>query len=202
MKRVIVSTMVFSLAPSVTILIALLSQSNVLGVVIPWIRLSVLGAVTYELPATYNVVEGVFKESIGVRISDPKIFVTVIWVMTLGVLPPMLIIPLFLKRIQLRVKNCQSKDRKWGEIFMNALFLGMISAFLGFVVAPVIDDVTEERYISLLAILTLLTSAGFMLIIGILISKFKQTWLKNYAISLSMIGAMIFSIIYALLGVK
>ncbi len=201
-KRVMVSTMIFSIAPSVAILLGLLALSKVLGVIIPWIRLSVLGAVTYELPATINVVEGVFGQSIGQRITDPVLFVTVVWVMTLGVLPPMIIIPLFLKRIQGRVKNIRKKDQRWGEIFMNAMFLGMISAFLGYVIAPRTDAVTGESYVSLLAIFTLLTSAGLMAIIGVIITKFNKEWLKNYAVSFSMLGAMALAILYAMLGVR
>ncbi len=201
-KRTIVSTMIFSIAPSIAILLGLLTLSKVLGVIIPWVRLSVLGAVTYELPATINVVEGVFSQSIGARITDPSIFVTVVWVMTLGVLPPMIIIPLFLKRIQGRVKKLRHKDQRWGDMFMNAMFLGMISAFLGYVVAPRTDDVTGETYISILAILTLITSALLMVLFGVLITKFKKEWLKNYAVSISMLTAMALAILYAALGVR
>ncbi len=201
-KRTIVSTMVFSVAPSVAILLGLLALSKVLGVIIPWIRLSVLGAVTYELPATINVVEGVFSQSVGMRIASPDIFVTVVWVMTLGVLPPMVLIPLFLKRIQGRVKRMRERDNRWGEMFMNAMFLGMISAFLGYVVAPRTDEVTGETYVSMLAILTLITSMVIMLVLGILVTKFKLEWLKNYAISFSMLGAMGIAILYAMLGVR
>ncbi len=201
-RQTIVSTMIFSIAPSVAILLGLLALSKVLGVVIPWIRLSVLGAVTYELPATINVVEGVFGESIGNRISDPQIFVTVLWVMTLGIIPPLIIVPLFLKRIQSRVKTIRKKDSKWGDHFMNAMFLGMISAFLGYVVAPRLDEVTGETYVSLLAVLTLISSAVIMAVIGIIITKYKKEWLKNYAISVSMLGSMALAILYAYLGVR
>ena len=33
--------------------------------------------------------------------------------------------------------SIESKDKKWGEILNNAMFLGMISAFLGFVFSNV-----------------------------------------------------------------
>ena len=114
----------------------------------------------------------------------------------------MIIIPLFLKRIQSRVKTIRRKDLAWGDIFMNAMFLGMISAFLGYVVAPRIDEMTGESYVSILAILTLLSSALIMAVIGILVTKFKQEWLKNYAISVSMLGSMALAILYAFMGVR
>ena len=54
---------------------------------------------------------------------------------------------------------------------MDALFLGMISAFVGYVVAPVTDELTGDTYISILAILVLVTSALFIIIFGILMKK-------------------------------
>jgi hypothetical protein len=201
--KTITSSMVFSIAPSIAILLGLLTLSKSLGVVIPWIRLSVLGAVTYELPAAINVVEGVFQGRIGTMITDPKILITVLWVMTLGCIPPLVIIPLFLKKIQSGVVGIYKKDNKWGEIFMNALFLGMISAFFGYVVAPRTDEATNTSYVSVLAILTLLTSAAIMVVCGLFVKKYKQEWLKNYAIPFSMIGSMLLAIVYtALLGVR
>ncbi|MFH5881486.1 DUF5058 family protein [Liberiplasma polymorphum] len=200
-KKTVIQAMVFSVAPSVAILLGLLLLSKTLGVVVPWIRLSVLGAVTYEMPATINVVTQVFSSNMSLRITDPQMFVTVVWVMTFGVLPPMIIIPLFLKKIQARVRLMREKDKAWGELFMQAMFIGMISAFLGYVIAPRTIEETGETYISYLAILTFLSAAIIISIIGIIINKYKQTWLRNYAIPISMIGAMILAIVYASMGV-
>lgn len=201
LRKTIIESMIFSLAPSIAILLGLLILSKTLGVIIPWIRLSVLGAVTYELPATINVVTQVFDSTMGETITNPRMFVTVVWVMTFGVMPPMIIIPLFLKKIQGRVMAMKTKDKRWGELFMQAMFIGMIASFLGFVVAPRIDETTNESYFSFLSILTFLSSAVLILIIGLIIKKTKLEWLKNYAIPISMIGAMLLAIMYASLGV-
>jgi hypothetical protein len=201
LNKTIIESMIFSLAPSIAILLGLLILSNTLGIIIPWIRLSVLGAVTYELPATINVVTQVFDSTMGEPITDPKMFVTVVWVMTFGVMPPMIIIPLFLKKIQGRVQRMKDKDKRWGELFMQAMFIGMIASFLGFVIAPRIDETSGESYFSFLSILTFLTSAILIGLIGLIIKKTKTNWLKNYAIPISMIGAMLMAILYASLGV-
>jgi hypothetical protein len=201
-RKTITSSMVFSIAPSIAILVGLLTLYKSLGVIIPWIRLSVLGAVTYELPAATNVIEGVFQGTIGVLVTNPQVFVTVIWVMTLGCIPPLIIIPLFLKKIQSGVIQIHKKDSRWGEIFMDAMFIGMISAFIGYVVAPRLDSATSTTYISFLAILTLLSSSLIMGVCGVIITKYKQEWLKSYAIPISMIGSMILAILYAFVGVR
>ncbi|MFW5864805.1 MAG: DUF5058 family protein [Candidatus Izemoplasmataceae bacterium] len=202
LQKTIIESMIFSLAPSIAILLGLLILSKTLGVIIPWIRLSVLGAVTYELPATINVVTQVFDASMGETITNPRMFVTVVWVMTFGVMPPMIIIPLFLKKIQGKVLAMNSKDHRWGELFMQAMFIGMIASFLGFVIAPRVDERTQETYFSFLSILTFLSSAVIILVIGVIIKKTKINWLKNYAIPISMIGAMLLAIVYASLGVS
>ena len=194
--------MVFSIAPSVAILLGLVTLAKSMGIIIPWIRLSVLGAVTYELPAAVNVVSGVFGLSMGDAISSHQVIVTVLWVMTFGIIPPLIIIPLFLKKIQSGVINIHEKDKKWGEYFMTAMFLGMISAFLGYVLAPRVSPGIEGYYISITAILTLITSALIMVICGLFVNKFKQDWLKSYAIPFSMIGSMLMAILYTFLGVR
>jgi cytochrome b subunit of formate dehydrogenase len=96
----------------------------------------------------------------------------------------------------------KEKDSTWKNIMMDALFLGMISAFVGYVVAPVTNESTGETYISLLAILVLLTSGFLIIIFGLIIKKYKQEWLKNYALPISMIASMALALVYALLGVR
>ncbi len=69
---------------------------------------------------------------------------------------------------------------------MTALFLGMISAFLGMGVSG-----------GLLSVLTLITSAAIMGVCGLLVKKANLKWLENFALPISMLGAMALSILYA-----
>ena len=175
-RRTITSSAVFAVLPSVSILLGLITLSNTLGLPLPWIRLSVLGAVTYELPAAT-----VALNAIGESIAAP-----VAWVMTLGCITPLIIIPLFLKKILGGVNNLRKKDSHWGDLFLTAMFLGMISAFLGMGISD-----------GLLSILTLLTSAALMGICGIFVKVKKVKWLENFALPISMLGAMALAILYA-----
>lgn len=184
-KATITSSAVFAVLPSVSILLGLITLSYALGLPLPWIRLSVLGAVTYELPAATAAAQAL-GQSITQPISDPTTFTAIAWVMTLGCITPLLIIPLFLKKIQSGVHNIQKKDTKWGELLMTALFLGMISAFLGMGVSG-----------GLLSVLTLLSSAAIMGVCGLFVYKFKAKRLENFALPISMLGAMALSILYA-----
>lgn len=60
-------------------------------------------------------------------------FSAIAWVMTLGIIPGVLYIPFLMKRIQGGLSRLKSRDEAWSAIFMDALFLGMISAFLGMI---------------------------------------------------------------------
>ncbi|NCU31966.1 MAG: DUF5058 family protein [Candidatus Moranbacteria bacterium] len=94
-NQTITSSMVFSLAPSLAILIGLVALTKVFGSMVAGMRLATLGAVTYELPAAINVINGVFGREIGDTLT-PDMVITAVWVMTLGCIPPLIIIPFFL----------------------------------------------------------------------------------------------------------
>lgn len=184
-KKTIASSAVFAVLPSVSILLGLITLANALGLPLPWIRLSVLGAVTYELPAATAALNAM-GQSISAPIADVSSFTAVAWVMTLGCITPLIIIPLFLKKIQGGIHKIQKRDTHWGDLFLTAMFLGMISAFLGMGISD-----------GLLSILTLLTSALIMGICGVLVKVLKIKWLENFALPISMLGAMALSIVYA-----
>lgn len=184
MKKTAISSVIFTITPSISILLALITLSKALGVALPWIRLSVLGAVTYELPAA-EAAANAFGLSISDNISDPRVFSTIIWVMTAGCISPLIIVPLFLKKLHSGLNTMKKRDKKWGDIFMSALFLGMISAFLGMGVSN-----------GIVSVLTLISSAIIMAGCGLIVKKSGAAWLKNYALPFSMIGAMALAILF------
>ncbi|MHB1454373.1 MAG: DUF5058 family protein [Saccharofermentanales bacterium] len=187
-KRVIISSAVFTIAPAVSILLGVLSLSKFLGLPIPWIRLSVLGAITYELTAAASAAASAGL-SVAEKITDPKVFTAIVWVMTLGIIPGVILIPIFLKRIQSGLIKIKNKDEKWGAIFLSAIFLGMISAFLGMVFSRIRSGLTGW-----IPVFVLLFSALIMILAGLLIRKYKLKWLEDYALPFSILGGMGFAI--------
>jgi hypothetical protein len=109
--------------------------------------------------------------------------------MTLGIIPGLIILPIFGRKIQSGVLKVGGKDKKWGEIFMAALFLGMVSAFLGMIFANIRDGL-----VGWIPVFVMLCSAIIMVVIGLIIKKLKVAWLENYALPLSMLSAMALSI--------
>lgn len=189
LKRTVLSTTIFTIAPAIAILLGVITLAKFLGIPLPWIRLSVVGAITYELPAATSTATALGL-SLSETITDPQGFTAIVWVMTLGIIPGMILIPLFLKKIQKGILNIKAKDSKWGDVFITSLFLGMISAFLGMVFADV-----RIGLAGWIPVFVLIFSAFVMGICGILIKVFKVTWLENYALSISMIAAMILAVV-------
>ena len=189
LKKTIVSTAVFTIAPAVSILLGVVTLSKFLGIPLPWIRMSVIGALTYELPAATSTANAL-GISLSEMVADAKVYTAIAWVMTLGILPSIILPPLLMKRIQGGVVKLENKDEKWGDIFMTSMFLGMISAFLGMVFADV-----RKGIAGFIPIFVLLVSAGLMILCGVLIRKKNMKWLETYAMAISMVGAMIFAVI-------
>ena len=189
LKNTVVSTIVFTIAPALSILIGVITLAKFLGIPLPWIRMSVIGALTYELPAATSTANAL-GISLSEMVADAKVYTAIAWVMTLGILPSIILPPLLMKRIQGGVVKLKNKDEKWGDIFMTSMFLGMISAFLGMVFADV-----RKGIAGFIPIFVLLVSAGLMILCGVLIRKKNMKWLETYAMAISMVGAMIFAVI-------
>ena len=187
LKKTVVSTAVFTIAPAISILIGIVTLSKFLGIPLPWIRMSVIGALTYELPAATSTANAL-GISLSQMVTDPKVYSAIAWVMTLGILPSIILPPILMKKIQGGVVKLRNKDSKWGDLFMTSLFLGMISAFLGMVFADVRSGLSGW-----IPVFVLLVSAALMGIIGLLIKKCNLKWLETYALAISMVGAMVFA---------
>lgn len=188
LKRTVKTSIAFTIAPAISILLGVITLSKFLGLPLPWLRLSILGAITYELTAAASAAS-TMGISIAESITSPQTYVTILWVMTLGIIPSMIIIPLFLKKFQGGMSSIRERDPIWSDHFMTAIFLGMISAFLGVVFKDVQQGLT-----GFIPIFVMAFSAIIMLVIGLLIKKFNYKALKDYALPISMLGGMAFSI--------
>ena len=194
LKKTIISSAVFTIAPAISILVGVISLSKSLGVAVPWLRLSVIGSLSYEMIAANNAMNG-FGETLNGEITDPSVFVTVLWVMTIGILLGLVLTPVLTKKIQGGMIKLEKSDAKWREIFNNAMFLGMISAFLGFVFCD-FANLFKGDTSALIAPLVMATSAIIMAVLGILAVKTKKRWLSDYALPVSMVAGMAMAIPY------
>lgn len=187
LNKTMVRAGVFTVAPAVAVLVGIVALSQKLGIPLPWLRLSVIGSFSYETIAA-NVFQG--------NVTDATAYVTVALVMTCGMLVSMFLPLITGKKIQRGLMKMRSKDKKWGEIFMTALFLGMISAFLGYVFGGV-----GEGGSGWIPVLVFFVSAIVMALCGLLLKITKWRWINDYALPFCIIVGMVSAVpITMLLG--
>lgn len=189
-RNTVLSAALFTLAPAFSILIGVIALSQALGFPLPWLRLSVVGALTYETTAAaagaIAVGEDITRNTL---ITDARAFSTIVWVMTIGIIIGLIQVPVFGRKIEDGVTKLKVKDKKWGEIFMTGLFLGMISAFLGFIFKDIRTGLTGW-----IPVFVLICSALMMVICGALYNATKAKWITDYALPVSMLLGMALSI--------
>lgn len=188
LRKTMISSAVFTIAPAVSILVGVVVLSKKLGLPLPWLRLSIIGSISYETVAAETTVDQ-FHLPAGANVTTASQYVTVLWVMTLGIILGLLLVPLFTKRIQKGIKRMEKRDRRWSQIFNNAMFLGMISAFLGYVFCNFSSIFRGETW-GLTPVLVMLASAVIMLLCGLVSGKTKLRWVADYALPLSLVGGM------------
>ena len=187
-KKTITSAAIFTIAPAVSILVGVIILSKQLGIALPWLRLSVVGSLSYETLASQTTIDQLNVPT-GQALNDPTAYVTVLWVMTVGIAIGLFLVPLCTKRIQKGIHKMEKKDARWGEIFNNAMFLGMISAFLGYVFCDVTSVFSGETA-GLIPVCVMAVSAALMVICGLTAKKAKIRWLTDYALPISLVGGM------------
>ena len=196
-RKTVSSSAIFTIAPAIAVLVGVVALSKSLGVALPWLRLSVIGSITYETVAAGNALEAAGMGA-GTTITDPAIFITIAWVMTVGISAGLILVPFVTKKLQNGMNQIGMKDKKWGEIFNNAMFLGMISAFLGYVFCDV-GLVVKGDTSGLIPVCVMATAAVIMAICGLLATKLKIRWLTDYALPLSLVAGMASAIPYTML---
>lgn len=192
LKKTMVSAALFTIAPAISILVGVVALSKSLGLPLPWLRLSIIGSLSYETIAAGNTLNELGL-SVSDKVSDASAFVTIAWVMTLGIIIGLVLTPLLSKKIQGGMKKLENMDKKWSEIFSNAMFLGMISAFLGYVFWD-FSSVFSGKTSALIPVLVMLSSAVLMLICGALTKLLKARWITDYALPISLVGGMAMAI--------
>ena len=210
-RKTITTAAVFTLAPAVAIVISVMTLSQTLGLPLPWLRLSVVGSMSYETVAATNALSAM-GEKLGLASLNAQQYVNVLIVMTVSIMLGIWLVPAIGKKLQNGMASLSNRDAKWADIFSNALFIGMIAAFLGFVFCdvsrlwdPAAREITQkvlengvevEKTVvasatsGLVPVCVMAVSAVVMVICGLLMRKPKLKWLSEYALPISLIVGM------------
>ena len=194
LTKTIRTAAVFTVAPAVSIVISVITLSKDLGLPLPWLRLSVVGSLSYEAIAASNAVSAMGLKLGEISQLTAQQYVNILLVMTISILVGIWLVPLIGKKLLGGMSSLGKRDAKWAEIFQNAMFIGMISAFVGFVFcdisrlwAPVEGFSTAS---GLIPVAVMAVSAVIMLLCGLVMKVFKWRWVNDYALPISLIGGM------------
>ena len=215
LMKTIRTAAIFTIAPAVAIVISIITLSKKLGLPLPWLRLSVVGSMSYETVAANNALSAM-NLSLGSNAPlTAQQYVNVLLVMTISIMMGIWLVPVIGKKLLGGMSSLSNRDAKWADTFSNSLFIGMISAFLGFVFCDVsrlwtaengivkvvekeVNEVGEKvevikEYAStsgLIPVCVMAVSAVVMLICGLLMRKPKLKWLSEYALPISLVLGM------------
>ncbi len=191
LKNTVVSSMLFTVAPALAILVTVVTIAGALGLVLPWIRLSIIGNIGYEVTAAHSTLEAFgIPGGLNFEVKDKTVFAAAAWVMTVGSVMPLILLPLFLKKIQKRVGKAVDANAKWADAMSAAAFIGLIAAFIARSVIGAGDKNIAGDGAGFLSVTTLLSAMLFMVVLQRLSKKTKLKWLEPFAMPLSMFLAM------------
>ena len=214
-KKTMKAAAVFTIAPAVAIVVSVAILSKKLGLPLPWLRLSVVGSMSYETIAANNALSAM---GLSLGSSAPltaQQYLNVVLVMTISIMVGIWLVPVIGKKLQSGMSKLSNRDAKWADIFQNSLFIGMISAFLGFVFCNVsrlwkaengyvTEYVTEYNEVGekvkipvqytgtsgLIPVCVMGVSVVVMLICGLAMRHPKMKWLSEYALPISLVAGM------------
>ena len=180
MKSTVRSSAIFSVFPSLPIIVSYLILVPALGRYFPWLRLSVVGSAAYETMVANMAAEAFGFETISVANIPLDIFCCILFVVSIGILGGNIFNVFFLKMYDKKVESMKSGNAALVPVITGAMFLGMY----GTMSTPHLTNFTNVPGIAALIV------AG---IAALGVNKLAATnkKLKEFAFSISMIAGMI-----------
>lgn len=193
-KKVVVEAIknsaIFSIVPSIPIIIGVGIMMQFVGLAIPWIRLTVIGALQYEilaLDAAGGTVVG----------ADNVTIATAVVVMTISIVSGPLFNAIFYKKYQTKLLELQQKNERKMNAITGALLGGMLAGIMSSLIVGgffgIGNPITDASGIVTYGEITLITLAASVVltgICGVILLVGKQKWIESYTLPISILGAL------------
>lgn len=193
-RKTIKTAAIFTVAPAVAIVISVIALSKSLGLPLPWLRLSVVGSLSYETIAAENAVSAMDLTLGKISELTAQQYVNISLVMTISIMVGIWLVPVIGKKLLGGMTKLENRDAKWAEVLNNAMFIGMIAAFLGYVFCDFsrlwIPSDSYTPTSGLIPVAVMGVSAVVMVICGLAMRHPRLKWLNDYALPLSLIIGM------------
>lgn len=193
LKKTAISSITFSVLPSVGILIGVLALAPALGLPLPWMRLSVVGNLTYESSAATNMAKALGLGELPSDLMTAADFASIALNNTLGIILGILFIIFFYKSYSRKISTLNNKNPELMNMLLGATFIAMISTYMGDACGKLRLMTLSDGRVRTPNILYLVACVGAfltMMFFNWLIEKKGQKWLKAYAVSFAMVIGM------------
>lgn len=198
LRRVVTSSMTFSVLPAVGILLGVIALSGSLGTPWPWLRLSVIGALHYETQVAQAAAEAVGIGGLSAAAMTPGAFTTIALLMSVCIMWGM-VLSFFLNRWYLaKLEKIGRKEREkgFGDVAMTAMFIGLVSAYIGSYIGGFVSGRGVLRFQGdVTPIIVCLVSAAVMALLTRLSRRRKLLWIESFSIAASMLAGMLAAVV-------
>ena len=195
LKNTVTSSVSFSILPSIGILLGVIALSGSLGIPWPWLRLSVIGALHYEVQVAQGAAEQVGMHTLSMAEMTPESFSTICLLMSVCIVWGMILSIFFNKKYTERLGGPASggkpgKAAGFGDVAMTAMFIGLVSAYLGSYIGGLVSGGT-----GIVPIITVLVSGAVMGVFIWLSEKKGLRAVDNFSVAGAMLAGMLAAVI-------
>lgn len=218
-KKVIKTSASFSVLPAIGIGIGVVTLIGSLGITVPAIRLSVIGALQYETQMADGAAKAITKSTDGLTLLiqrgvTAQDYATIVTLMTVAIIAGPILVVLFYKKLQPKLaklgamkvggavdpdtatKNLESDAKKanpnginLGDLAFQVSFIGMIIGYIAMSIGAI--AAMPGRITSYYNFIAVIVAALFMVLSDFLVKKLHWKWLDDFSVAFSMLFAML-----------
>lgn len=218
-KKVIKTSASFSVLPAIGIGIGVVTLIGSLGITVPAIRLSVIGALQYETQMADGAAKAITKSTDGLTLLiqrgvTAQDYATIVTLMTVAIIAGPVLVVLFYKKLQPKLaklgamkvggavdpdtatKNLESDAKKanpnginLGDLAFQVSFIGMIIGYIAMSIGAI--AAMPGRITSYYNFIAVIVAALFMVLSDFLVKKLNWKWLDDFSVAFSMLFAML-----------
>lgn len=218
-KKVIKTSASFSVLPAIGIGIGVVTLIGSLGITVPAIRLSVIGALQYETQMADGAAKAITGSTDGLTLLiqrgvTAQDYATIVTLMTVAIIAGPILVVLFYKKLQPKLaklgamkvggtvdpdaatKNLESDAKKanpnginLGDLAFQISFIGMIIGYIAMSIGAI--AAMPGRITSYYNFIAVIVAALFMVLSDFLVKKLKWKWLDDFSVAFSMLFAML-----------
>lgn len=218
-KKVIKTSASFSVLPAIGIGIGVVTLIGSLGITVPAIRLSVIGALQYETQMADGAAKAITDSTDGLTLLiqrgvTAQDYATIVTLMTVAIIAGPILVVLFYKKLQPKLaklgamkvggavdpdtatKNLESDAKKanpnginLGDLAFQVSFIGMIIGYIAMSIGAI--AAMPGRITSYYNFIAVIVAALFMVLSDFLVKKLHWKWLDDFSVAFSMLFAML-----------